>query len=163
MNTLTNHQTKLLICLHQNCFLTCMELEDLFEIPMHKIRLYLVKYNLLKKSEFRFKSEKYEIAIELGYKSIHDCIIDNYNKTNSAKKVGEILGCTKSTIIRYLQNNNIKTNPRGGRNYVKLLPEQLQEIVSRDGESTKKLGEEFGVSSWTICRHQKQARLKAKK
>ena len=163
MDNLSKQQLNNLESLHINNFYTPEELSDKFNIPEYKIRKYLVDRGIYKINEFNFQSEKHQIAIDLNYKNIHECIVSEYKKLKSARKVADIMKTGQDTILIYLRKHNIKLNPKGGPHSQKLSPDQIKQIISRFGESTKVLAKEFGVAQGTINKYHRTAGFKKAK
>lgn len=158
MNRLSKQQLKQLEDLHINKFYIPEELSDKFNIHLYKIKAYLIGRDIYKINEFNFQSEKHQIAIDLNYKNIHECIVSEYKKLKSARKTADIMKTSKDTILIYLRKHNIKLNSKGGANSQKLSPDQIKQIISRFGESTKILAKEFGVVPGTINRYHRAHR-----
>ena len=108
-----------LIDLHTNNVLNPQELSEIFGMSYMIITKHLKKMNCFRSQEFRYASEKHKIAIGLGYKNIHDCVVNEYKKTKSAELTSQILQTTAPVILGYLRKHNIKINPPGGANNFK--------------------------------------------
>jgi hypothetical protein len=63
---------------------------------------------------FRFKEERTQIAISLGYDSIQEALIAEYHKLKSARKVGALFGMTGNGVRFAIKAFGEKTNGPGG-------------------------------------------------
>lgn len=63
---------------------------------------------------FRFKEEKTQIAINLGYDSIQEALIAEYRKFKSVRKVGALFGMTGNGVRVAIKDLGEKTNGPGG-------------------------------------------------
>ena len=63
---------------------------------------------------FRFKEERTQIAISLGYDSIQEALIAEYRKLKSARKVGVLFGMTSNGVRFAIKALGEKTNGPGG-------------------------------------------------
>ena len=63
-----------------------------------------------------YKTEKIEIAKSLGYKSIMECIVKEYWRTNS-RSASSLFGCTRTWATQILNKYRFPVRQRGGVRY----------------------------------------------
>lgn len=152
-----------IVDLHETMYYCPYELGEIFGTGHQNIRYRLTKLNKAKKFGFRYYSEKHQIAKEMGYgnhdNTVHDCVVDQYAKLKSLRKVGKILDCSPQAIRAYMKKKKIPINPAGGGNNTKkkATPEQIQEIIESD-KPPERLALKFGLSKSAVQAYRREAK-----
>lgn len=77
-------------------------------------------------------------------------IVELYKGGMSAKKVAETVGCSRTTVLKYLELNEVPI--RGGRQPRTDVVEEATRLYAR-GLSLREVGKELGVSNTTVRTH----------
>lgn len=94
-----------------------------------------------------------------GTEHYEDSVIDLYTKGKTFLEITEEVGCSASTIKRYLDKHNIPTRPAETRSS-KLIKDKMLEIkeLKNFGKTFKEIGELLGIKETSVYYHYKKSK-----